>query len=259
MSDPTAVTAGVHALIGLAYLGVGVLILMDLSSGWRARGFSPFGAGIGAVALTCGPHHLDHAAHLLAGSSGTATGLDLLTAVVAIPAGLSFVLLRLEAARGGQGDRLIAGTPGWVAALPVAGGVYAGALAVHGADVVTTAPLALSGQVVLSGLLAVVYLVIGWLHVRALVRRAAEVGGWSLSGLSLAGIFLTCAPMHGVVATAVATGRYPPDAHLLVVNTLGVLAGAYYLWAVWASYRDVVPDWHRDPHLERTGTPAMRP
>ena len=62
------------------------------------------------MAFTCGPHHLVHAhRHLVAGETPhgpltAALALGLAPAVV-------FIALRVEAAFGGRGDRLVARTP----------------------------------------------------------------------------------------------------------------------------------------------------
>ena len=74
-------------------------------------GFSHFGAAWIAMAFTCGPHHWVHGVHL--GFEGRAAGvLDFVAVLVGVPAGVIWFLLRVEAFRGGRGDRFIRGTPG---------------------------------------------------------------------------------------------------------------------------------------------------
>src|SRR4029079_8529939 len=136
-----------------------VMTIVDLKRGWKHFGFSHFGMAWIAMAFTCGPHHLEHAFHIAASSKGglfrvvstvgmichplsaasparfalnfgggngrgSGGALDLVVVLVGVPAGVIWFLLRVEALRGGRGDRFVSGTPTWVAALPILSAVY---------------------------------------------------------------------------------------------------------------------------------------
>jgi hypothetical protein len=195
------------------------------------------------MAFTCGPHHLVHGIHLAAeGRPGGA--LDLFVVLVGFPAGVVWFLLRVEAFRGGRGDRFVAGNPAWVLALPTLAGVYltvvvAGAVASgspHADNLLTAAP---------NVLLVVVYSAIGYFLVRTQIRNRGPLGGWSISGLALGIVFPTCAVMHAVFAFYTATGRYGYDVHGFAVDWLAVPAGLYFLWVVQRLYADSLEDWNR--------------
>ncbi len=94
----------VNLVLGTAYIAIGSLIVYDLVHGWRVRGFSRIGAAMGAIAFTCGPHHVIHAVHV--GFEGHSAGLlDFVTVAVGVPFGAVFAALRIEAQLGGRGDR----------------------------------------------------------------------------------------------------------------------------------------------------------
>ena len=61
MSTAVVIT---NLVLGLVYTSYGVMTIFDLKRGWRTFGFSHFGMAWIAMAFTCGPHHLEHAAHL---------------------------------------------------------------------------------------------------------------------------------------------------------------------------------------------------
>jgi hypothetical protein len=137
---------------------------------------------------------------------------------VGTPAGLVFVLLRFEAAAGGRGDRTIRGTPNWLVALPTLFSTVAGALVMsavlrtgstdvthagHTAGDHTRLDLA-SVPLWANVLVAVSYSLVGWPLLRTQVRRHHADDEWSVSGLSLAAIFPTCALMHVVYGVTAA-------------------------------------------------------
>src|SRR5437764_13205835 len=109
-----------NLILGFVYIQYGTLTVIDMRRNWRTMGFSHFGAAWIAMAFTCGPHHFVHGLHMLLakGAGGQAGGLDLIAVAVGFPAGVTWFLLRIEAFTGGRGDRFIAGSPLWVAALP---------------------------------------------------------------------------------------------------------------------------------------------
>lgn len=245
----TAVTAICSLLLGLAYFWLGTLVFLELREGRQLRGLSPFGVAFMLMAFTCGPHHLIHFEHALSGNAPT----DTLTAVallMGLPAGLLFVWLRIETLRGGRGDRIIAGTPGWLALLPVVGLLAAGVvitLAIQGA--VDRGGLAWEGLPSLA--LALAFTVVGGYLVRAQVARGGTAG-WSLSGLALAAIFPTCALMH------LTLGLGTPDAHLFAIDLLGVPAALAFLWVVNRLYHAALNDWNSRPLAGRAQPTSRR-
>lgn len=238
-------------VLGLAYLGLGVLSAYEVVVERRTLGVSRFGLAFTFMALSCGPHHVLHGRHAMAGLD-----VDLAIAavtIIALPAGVLFVLLRFESFVGGRGDRTITGTPTWLIAIPgvflLSTGMIVGwALTTPGHAIDLRSPLVLSNLFV-----AVTYSLVGWPLIRTQVRRHAETGTWSLSGLTLSGIFPTCAAAHLVYAMR-ATG----DWHMLVVGLIGVPASIYFLLVVRALYRNSIVDWNRRP-VVGTSRPAPRP
>ena len=71
-----------------------------------------------------------------------------------------------------------------------------------------------------------------------------------MSGLSLTGVFPTCALMHGVWIVYDMSGLYHADGHGLVVDLLSIPAGLYFLWVVRGLYRDSLRDWNRVTYEE---------
>jgi hypothetical protein len=235
-----------NLLLGSIYTSYGMMTIVDLKRGWRSQGFSHFGAAWLAMAFTCGPHHLDHGAHILA--DGRAGGpLDLVAILVGLPAGSVWFLLRVEAMVGGRGDRFVTGTPGWLAALPIMHGIYLAGLLHATIGVASGARHGLPLRVAPNIALGVLYTAIGIVLLRTQFRNQLHTGGWSVSGVSLALVMFTCAIMHWIFAAYVSTGRYAVDVHALVIHLVGVPAAAYFLWVVWALHRGTLADWDRDP------------
>jgi hypothetical protein len=102
-------------------------------------------------------------------------------------------------------------------------------------------------MVVANVLLLVVYMAIGWFVLRTQLANRAAMAGWSVSGLSLAMIFPTCALMHGVWAIYDLAGRYRSEIHGFVIDWLSIPAGLYFLWVVRSLYRDSLADWNNGP------------
>ena len=230
----------VSIALGIAYMSLGVLACFEVLVDRKVLGVSQFGLGFALMASSCGPHHLLHGRHALAGLDVSAT--IALATVIGVPCGLVFVALRIEAMFGGRGDRFVIGTPNWLAVAPI--GFLLGAGMIVGAEV--TAPgfhLDLWSFVALPNLVVTVtYALVGWPLIRTQFRRRSEVGGWSLSGLALAGIFPTCALTH--LTYALSAGG---DVHTGIVDLWGVPASLYFLWVVRALYRDAIVDWNRRP------------
>jgi hypothetical protein len=236
----TAAVVGFNILLGLVYMQYGTMTLLEMIRSRRTMGFSHFGAAWIAMAFTCGPHHWFHGIHLLEWG-GHGGPLDLIAVLVGFPAGVVWFGLRVEAYRGGRGDRHVSGTPGWIMALPTLAGVYVTALvaAVISAGGSFASPnLAVAANLIL----VVLYSAIGYYLTRTQLANRRPLGGWSLSGLALAVIFPTCALMHGI---------YPADIHMLAIDLLAVPAALYFLWVVHALYRGTFRDWNGAPTVTR--------
>ena len=230
----------VSIALGAAYISLGVLACFEVVVDRKVLGVSQFGLGFALMASSCGPHHLLHGRHALSGLD-VSTSIALAT-LIGLPCGVAFVALRIEAMFGGRGDRFIGGTPNVLAAAPIAFLLAAGMIV--GAEV--TAPgfhLDLWSLAVLPNLfVAVTYSLVSWPLIRTQFRRRPEIGGWSLSGLALSGIFPTCALTHLTYALS-ASG----DVHTRIVDLWGVPASLYFLWVVRALYHDAIVDWNRRP------------
>ena len=243
-----ASVATINILVGTVYLALGVLIVVDLKLGWRLFGFSRFGGGLAAVAFTCGAHHLAHGHHVAFEGHDAGT-LDLVSVVVGLPFGLIWLGLRLEALAGGVGDRIIRGDRGWILTMPTAAAVYLTALVAAGV-VVARVPLQFPVASTPHVLLVLVYIRIGWMLLRTQLLFYTESGGWSLSGCTMAAIFLTCAVMHGVLVFYGVAGRQVLDGHEFVIGLLGVPAGLYFLSVVRNLVRDEISDWNIVPERD---------
>lgn len=225
----TAVATG-NIVLGVAYLALGVIVLLDLHRQRSERGVWQMGAALAALCFTCGPHHVVHGVHV--GFEHQPAGrLDLVTVLVGLPPGILFLWLRAEALTGGRGDRLVAGTPGWVQALPVATGAYVGALLFVGLGLMVRAE-----QLSVDGLIGLttfaLFSTIAVVLVRTQVRNRPALGGWSLSGLGLTAVFMTCASMHAAVAMEAAAGVRPLDVHMVVVDVGVIAAAGWFLQVV---------------------------
>lgn len=250
-----------NIVLGLVYFQYGTMTLVEM---WRNRssmGFSHFGAAWIAMAFTCGPHHFVHGTHIaFEGRSGGM--LDLVAVLIALPAGVTWFLLRVEAFRGGRGDRFWAGKPLWVVALPTISGIYLTALV---SAAIQLGPINWSElPVVIPNLLLIpIYCAIGYFLAKTQIENHHAVGGWSVSGLALAIIFPTCAAMHGIYALYQLTGQYGADWHGLGIDWLAVPAGLYFLWVVHALYRGTFRDWNGSPlrmrEPKRTPPPPSPP
>jgi hypothetical protein len=243
----------VNLVIGLVYTSYGIITVRELAKGWRTVGPSHFGLAWTAMAFTCGPHHLAHAVHV--GLSQSPCGLELATVIVGVPAGVTWFLLRVEAIRGGPGDRPIAGDPLWVRALPIISVAYIVAfVAAAVAELVPSASF--SPRLMPNIVLSVLYLLIGYFLLRTQLSTRAEKGGWSLSGIALTIVFPTCALMHLAFLVDVVHGRYTADVYSLVIDWLAVPAAAYFLWVVRRLYLGTLPDWNLTlrPLAEPVGT-----
>jgi hypothetical protein len=233
------VAAGILALLtGLAYSGLGVIAVYELGRNRKTRGFSYLGGAFALMAATCGPHHLVHAEHHLIWNE-PASGPMLGALAIGLVPGALFVLLRIEAAFGGRGDRLVAGTPALLAALPWAVAVSTGAI-VWEAIGDARGPNAVG--LVANVLLFLDYTIVGVLVLRTQLARRPGLGGWSVSGLALGGVFVTCGVSHLVAGLTT-----PADVHTLLFDVPGVPFSIYFLWVVRSLHRNSLRDWNRRP------------
>lgn len=256
--------------IGLAYTSLGLLSAWEAVSLHRYRGWSRFGLGFSLMAASCGPHHLTHGWHVL--QSGNASGPLVAATLIGLPAGLIFVWLRIEAMCGGRGERLIAASAHQAILLAgalamVAGGLAAWSFFQPGSGVPLEIICTSLGAITLGAnagsdvsyasvkFLANIFVVatygmVGWYLADRQVRRYLTSDVWSLSGVSLTGVFFTCAQMHLIDATT------DGDGLMLVFDLLGVPASVYFLWVVKRLHNDSVMDWNRRPFVGAAGAPA---
>lgn len=237
-----------NVITGLVYTTYGLMTIAELRRHWRTRGPSHFGLAWVAMAFTCGPHHLEHGLHVLV--DGTAGTVDLIAITVGLPAGIIFFLLRVEAMRGGTGDRTASETLGAIITPAVLG-----AASVAAAVAATRAledGLRLSWTLAPNLLLVGLYLAIAATLAATQAHNRAARGTWSLSGLSLTVVFVTCAVMHGSWVVHVSQGLYEVHGHLVAIDVLAVPAAIYFLWVVGELHRGRLPDWNElAPAAER--------
>jgi len=258
-----------HLLVGAAYTCLGLLSAWEAFSQYRHRGLSRFGLGFSLMAASCGPHHLVHGWCVLHG--GTVSPAMLAITLLGLPAGLVFCLLRIEAMLGGPGDRVLDMSPATIAASAIASlgavGLLAGwAMAspsippqficsARGIQLMVDAATRareLSALVMFTNLFVVLtYGMVGWYLVATQVRRYVLDRSWSLSGLSLAAVFPTCAAMHLILAL---TAEH--DTATLGLDLLGVPASIYFLWVVRRLHTNSVIDWNRRPLVGVSSAPA---
>jgi len=242
----TPAAALVNVALGLAYCGYGVMTALEMRRDWRTFGFSHFGLAWIFMAFTCGPHHLFHGVHLaFEGRPGQT--LDVASVLVGLPAGVTWLSLRVEAFTGGRGDRFIAGTPRALSVLPALSLVYITVLIVTVGQQVALHPIHYQSVVAANVALVIEYNAIGWYLLRTQIHTHRSTNGWSLSGITLAAVFPTCAITHAVWAVHAATGRYAFDTHGFVIDWLSVPAAAYFLWVVRGLYRGTRSDWNERP------------
>lgn len=235
--------AGLNMLLGIVYMCIGVITLVEMKREWKTMGYSHFGATFVGLAFTCGPHHLVHGLHI--GFTGRHVGvLELAYVLIGLPPGAIWFLLRVEAFKGGRGDRFISGTPRWVAAAPAAAVLYAGAFVAASIFVLRSGSVHLKAMVAPNVLLVGIYVTIGYFLFKTQVRNRPQLGGWSVSGISLGALFPTCAMMHMVMVVYGLSGLYAFDVHGSVIDWISVPTGLYFLWVVHGLYRESLRDWN---------------
>jgi hypothetical protein len=245
----TLAAALLSLALGLAYTGLGAITAYELARHSGSRGFSYFGAAFLLMAATCGPHHLAHAEHLLSGHEQASTAM-LAALALGTPTGVTFVALRAEAAFGGRGDRLIRGGAIWLVVALM--GLAAGAIVFESFEFARDHGLHVSG-VAPNLVLFVNYILVGIFTARTQLARRPVLGGWSLSGVAMAGVFTTCSVTH-LVAGLTTT----PDLHTLTLDNLGVPASLFFLYVVHRLHRDSLRDWNRAPLVGRAAPLGRR-
>lgn len=242
MDNITLAVFFVSFVTGLAYvLGVGVITLIDL---FRYRedlksAAGQFGLALAAMAFTCGPHHLIVAYHIVA--EGARGGmLELITVGVGAPFACVWLWLRLEAFFGGRGDRIVNGgsTPGtrWVAFVAQMWPAYLVGLGMYWARVWTHGGV-WHPMVAANIVIAALYVWIGNLLATRQRARFLLIHTRSLSGLTLAWIFYTCALMHLALGYYVWQGSAYTDWHLHLIDYLSIPFALWFLAAVYRLYK----------------------
>lgn len=245
-------TGILNLALGLVYLSYGIITIIDLHR---------FGAQFDKLekhfayawilmAFTCGPHHLVHGIHTLF-ENRPGGALDVYAVGVGFPAGFVWLMLRTGALLGIQWPflRHMEGAPGdriWradfgtvVMPMMLFLGLYAGSLTVF---VASGPAFHLSNfhppasNVILFGL----YSMIGYYLWRAQLAAHRRTQKWSLSGVSLAIVFPTCAVMHLIFSYYVAIGVYQYDWHGYVIDLVSVPAAMYFLWVVRSMHREIL-------------------
>jgi hypothetical protein len=260
-----------NLLIGAAYVSLGLLSAWEAASQFRYRGLSRFGLGFSLMAASCGPHHLVHGWCVL--HEGMVTTPMLVATLLGLPAGIVFCALRVEAMKGRRGDRTIVLSShamiGLMISLLLLVGLLAGwsmaaapppiapaqtvctAWGVRSLDAPRPAGIDPGSPVVLANLwVTVAYAMVGWYLIETQIRRYIGTRSWSLSGISLAAVFPSCAAMHLILALSGS-----PDSATLPFDLLGVPASVYFLWVVQRLHKDSVVDWNRRPIAGVTARP----
>jgi hypothetical protein len=245
------IVAGLLALVtGLAYTALGIITGYELLHHRRTRGYSHFGLAFLVMAFTCGPHHLVHAwRHLV--EHEPAHGPMIASLALGLGPGVVFVGLRVEALLGGRGDRLVQGS-NLFSTIPWLMAAAGGATLFETLRHASMLPIDLRALIP-NLILFVNYALVGYFTARSQLSRHPVLGGWSLSGVAMSGVFLTCGLTHlvdGLLSSA--------DFASIVLDNLGVPASIYFLWAVHKLYRDSLGDWNRRPLVGRAA-PLGRP
>ena len=232
-----------NVALGMVYTSYGIMTAIDMKRGWRSDGFSHFGAAWLVMAFTCGPHHLEHGLHqLFVGQAGRP--LEMFALLAGAPAGVTWFLLRIEALRGGRGDRPLGTAPLWLRLVPAMSLVYVVVLAA-GTTYVMRHGATFDPRMTASVLLVGLYVMVGYYLGRTQLHRYKTGDGWSTSGVALTAVFPTCAGMHLSWMAYASVATYQVDWHLLTIDWLSVPAAVYFLWVVRALARGALVDWNR--------------
>jgi hypothetical protein len=263
-------------LIGLAYTGLGLLTWYEMHHERASRGRSQFGIAFALMAFTCGPHHLLRAGETFSTPGGTSAAA-LVALLIGLPPGLVFVGLRIEALRGGEGDRRVR-IPTFAPLLVVVVAVASGAIIASELyrHIAIDLPFAISNAILIAS-----YFAVGWFILNTQFRRYSTSHTWSLSGVALGFVFPTCALTHAthllalhahdvrvhtlthVVAghvhrvAVVDAGATTIWAHLLVLlDIAGLPASIWFLVVVRRLHHQGRADWNRRPLVSSGLTPG---
>lgn len=256
-----------NLLIGAAYVWLGLLSAWEAASQYQTRGLSRFGVGFSLMAASCGPHHLVHGWCALHG--GAVSTPMLAATLVGLPGGAIFCALRVEAMMQGRGDRAVAISArelsigaacllvfvGALAAWSIAQAPVAGVCSSRLPEFAVASDVALGAEAAAALFFTNLFVtfsygMVGWYLVETQVRRYIANRSWSLSGLSLAAVFPTCAATHLILALARGT-----DNATLPFDLLGVPASIYFLWVVRRLHANSFVDWNRRPLLGMAAAP----
>ena len=236
----------INLATGTAYLGLACQALWEIARERRSRGISKFGLAYVGMALSCGPHHLIHGVQALEGQNFN--WMMLVSDLLVLPPAVAFVSLRVEAALGRRGDRFISGTPWWLRAVTAIFWCSCGALVAESIASAADGRSHPSIWAMLPNVLVLVtYGMVGVLLFRTQLLRNVTTGGWSVSGMSLAAIFPTCALTHVIYGL---TAGY--NLAICPSDWFGIPASIYFLWIVNRLYRAAIVDWNRRPIVGET-------
>ena len=88
---------------------------------------------------------------------------------------------------------------------------------------------------------------------RTQLARRPLLGGWSLSGAAMAGVFPTCGLTH--LTTGLTT---MPELHTYLFHLPGVPASILFLWVVHRVHANSLADWNRRPLVGRATATSRR-
>jgi hypothetical protein len=231
----------INLATGAAYLLLACQALWEIARERRARGISRFGLAYVAMALSCGPHHLIHGIQAIEGQNFN--WMMLSSDLLALPPAVIFLSLRIEALFGRRGDRFVAATPWWLRTLAALFWCACGGLVAQSIARAVSAHHHPSFMAIFpNALVLVTYGMVGVLLFRTQLLRHPTTGGWSVSGLSLAAIFPTCALTHVVYGL---TASF--NLAICPADWFGIPASIYFLWTVHRLYTAAIVDWNRRP------------
>jgi hypothetical protein len=231
----------INLATGTVYLLLACQALWEIARERRSRGISRFGLAYVGMALSCGPHHLIHGIQAIEGEDFNWMMLtsDLLALVPAVV----FVSLRIEAMLGRRGDRFVVGTPWWLRTMAAFFWCACGGLVAQSIAQVVSGHHHPSFMAIFpNALVLVTYGMVGVLLFRTQLLRNPTTGGWSVSGLSLAAIFPSCALTHVVYGL---TASF--NLAICPADWFGIPASIYFLWIVHRLYTAAIVDWNRRP------------
>lgn len=233
----TVLAGGASVIVGAIYLTLGILTVADLT---RYR--SLFGLGFAGAAFTCGPHHLAHGLHQLSGEGFS--GVEAVSVVYGLPFASAFLALRVLQAGGRPADLVLPGRTGPLVLVAV---VLAGLSGAVAAIAIGSADGVDLGRLVPGVVQSVAYLGVAWYLLQTQWLRRDSQGEWSVSGLSLVGIFTTCAVSHLVYGVA----PVADDWHSAAINWAGMPASMFFCAVAFHLHRTARVRWARQPAMHR--------